>query len=79
MKTPGKLTEKLDVAGWRGEVPKEAVGVGKNNAKKASEDLMIEAEAAVKWGNAEPSAKWQSAKEEMGQLKAKVENILRSR
>lgn len=57
MKTPGKLTEKLDVAGWGGEVPKEAVGVGKNNAKKASEDLMIEAEAAVKWGNTEPSAK----------------------
>lgn len=38
---------------------------------------MIEAETSVKWGTAEPSAKWQSAEDEMGQLKAKMENILR--
>lgn len=77
IKTPAKLTEKLNIG--RGEVPKEAVGVGKNNTKKVRVDLMIEAEAAVKWGNAEPSAKWQSAKEEMGKSKANMENILRFR
>lgn len=38
---------------------------------------MIEEETAVKWVNAEPSPKWQSTNEEMGELKAKVQNILR--
>lgn len=38
---------------------------------------MIEAETTVKWVNTEPSPKWHSAREEMGERKAKVQNILR--
>lgn len=45
--------------------------------KKVCGDLMIEAETSVKRGSVEPPAKWQYAIEEMGQSKAKMENILR--
>lgn len=44
-------------------MPEEAHRAGKCKAKETSEELMIEAETTEKWLNAEPSPKWQSAKE----------------
>lgn len=57
--------------------PRKQTEQGNAMQKKVSEKLMIEEETAVKWVNAEPSPKWQSTNEEMGELKAKVQNILR--
>lgn len=60
MKTLAKHIEKLQVGDWGAWGSRQSRQM---QTKEVSEELIIEAETAVKWVNTEPSPKWQSAKE----------------